>query len=159
MMSSDTSGTSEIDIFVTTTGDFMIITVNSMKKMKRMPLSEALVALTMRSNCLCFKIITMAFMKRMKSNAIVGSTGRPDNEIKLVELEDFPNIKVGTSSPELPGLSSLILMASSCLQLDACVSGQRDLHLCYDNRQLQDHHCGVDEEDEEQCHCRKHLPL
>ena len=53
-----------------------------------------------------FKIITVESTKRMKSNAIVGSIGRFDNEIELVERHD--------------------------------------------------QHYGIHEEDEEQCHCRKH---
>ena len=57
----------EIDIFVPTSGDFKIITVES--------------------------------VKMMKSNAIVGSIWRFDNEAELCELEGFPVIKVENIKP------------------------------------------------------------
>ena len=46
-----------------------------------------------------FKIIIAESMKKMKSNAIVESIGRFDNEVELGELEGFPVIKVENIKP------------------------------------------------------------
>merc|ERR1711920_334404 len=40
-----------------------------------------------------FNIITLAHMKKMKNNAIVGNIGHFDNEIDMAGLEGFPGIK------------------------------------------------------------------
>ena len=56
----------EIDIFVTTAGNF--------------------------------KIIRLDHMQKMRNNAIVGNTGHLDKDIQMAELEEFPGIKVETSS-------------------------------------------------------------
>merc|ERR1712165_527583 len=45
-----------------------------------------------------FNIITLEHMKKMKNNAIVGNIGHFDNEIAMEDLEQFPGIKVKTSS-------------------------------------------------------------
>ena len=45
------------------------------------------------------KIITMESRKIMKSNAIVESIGRFDNEVELGELEGYPAIKVENIKP------------------------------------------------------------
>merc|ERR1712157_521797 len=41
-----------------------------------------------------YDIITLAHMKKMKNNAIVGNIGHFDNEIDMAGVENFPGIKV-----------------------------------------------------------------
>merc|ERR1711957_1016290 len=46
-----------------------------------------------------FNIITLAHMKKMKNNAIVGNIGHFDNEIDMAGLEGFAGIKVEYQAP------------------------------------------------------------
>merc|ERR1711865_456061 len=48
-----------------------------------------------------FDIITLAHMKNMKNNAIVGNIGHFDNEIDMAGLEGFPGIKVENVKPQV----------------------------------------------------------
>ena len=57
-----------------------------------------------------FKIITLEHMQKMRSNAIVANIGHLDYEIQLADLEEFPGIKVETSSRKLIILFSHLVM-------------------------------------------------
>merc|ERR1712226_1269040 len=48
-----------------------------------------------------FDIITLAHMKKMKNNAIVGNIGHFDNEIDMAGVEGFPGIKVENIKPQV----------------------------------------------------------
>merc|ERR1739838_8950 len=86
----------EIDIFVTTTGNF--------------------------------NIITLADMKKMKNNAIVGNIGHFDNEIDMAGLEGMAGIKVENIKPQVdrfvfPNGSGIIVLASGRLLNLGCATG------------------------------------
>merc|ERR1711967_194904 len=86
----------EIDIFVSTTGNF--------------------------------DIITLAHMKKMKNNAIVGNIGHFDNEIDMAGLEGFPGIKVENVKPQVdrfvfPDGHGVIILASGRLLNLGCATG------------------------------------
>merc|ERR1711943_86141 len=86
----------EIDIFVTTTGNF--------------------------------NIITLADMKKMKNNAIVGNIGHFDNEIDMAGLEGTKGIKIENIKPqvdrfEFPDGHGIIVLASGRLLNLGCATG------------------------------------
>merc|ERR1712072_773054 len=86
----------EIDIFVSTTGNF--------------------------------NIITLAHMKKMKNNAIVGNIGHSDNEIDMAGLEGFPGIKVENVKPQVdrfvfPDGHGVIVLSSGRLCNLGCATG------------------------------------
>merc|ERR1711990_1377165 len=86
----------EIDIFVTTTGNF--------------------------------NIITLADMKKMKNNAIVGNIGHFDNEIDMEGLEKTEGIKVENIKPQVdrfvfPDGHGVIVLASGRLLNLGCATG------------------------------------
>jgi adenosylhomocysteinase len=86
----------EIDIFVTTTGNF--------------------------------DIITLANMKKMKNNAIVGNIGHFDNEIDMAGLEGMEGIKVEYIKPQVdrfvfPDGHGIIVLASGRLLNLGCATG------------------------------------
>merc|ERR1712113_1212837 len=87
----------EIDIFTTTTGNF--------------------------------NIITLAHMKKMKNNAIVGNIGHFDNEIDMAGLEGFPGIKVENIKPQVdrfvfPDGHGVIVLAAGRLLNLGCATGR-----------------------------------
>merc|ERR1711990_546438 len=86
----------EIDIFVTTTGNF--------------------------------NIITLADMKKMKNNAIVGNIGHFDNEIDMAGLEGTEGIKVENVKPQVdrfvfPDSHGVIVLAAGRLLNLGCATG------------------------------------
>merc|ERR1712014_400356 len=86
----------EIDIFVTTTGNF--------------------------------NIITLADMKKMKNNAIVGNIGHFDNEIDMAGLEGAEGIKIENIKPQVdrfvfPNGNGIIVLASGRLLNLGCATG------------------------------------
>jgi len=86
----------EIDIFVTTTGNF--------------------------------NIITLADMKKMKNNAIVGNIGHFDNEIDMAGLEGSEGIKIENIKPQVdrfvfPNGNGIIVLASGRLLNLGCATG------------------------------------
>merc|ERR1712190_138909 len=75
-----------------------------------------------------FKIITLAHMKAMKNNAIVGNIGHFDNEIDMAGLEGFPGIKVENIKPQVdrfvfPDGHGVIVLASGRLVNLGCATG------------------------------------
>merc|ERR1712113_119582 len=77
-------------------------------------------------------IITLAHMKAMKNNAIVGNIGHFDNEIDMAGLEKCQELKSKTSSRRWIALSFQMDMASLCLHLggsSTSVARQVILHL------------------------------
>merc|ERR1712061_711425 len=75
-----------------------------------------------------FDIITLAHMKKMKNNAIVGNIGHFDNEIGMAGLEGFPGIKVENIKPQVdrfvfPDGHGVIVLASGRLLNLGCATG------------------------------------
>merc|ERR1712178_269440 len=75
-----------------------------------------------------FDIITLAHMKKMKNNAIVGNIGHFDNEIDMAGVENFPGIKVENIKPQvdrfvLPDGHGVIVLASGRLLNLGCATG------------------------------------
>merc|ERR1712127_981045 len=75
-----------------------------------------------------FNIITLAHMKKMKNNAIVGNIGHFDNEIDMAGLEGFAGIKVENIKPQVdrfvfPDGHGVIILASGRLLNLGCATG------------------------------------
>jgi len=75
-----------------------------------------------------FDIITLAHMKKMKNNAIVGNIGHFDNEIDMAGLEGFAGIKVQNIKPqvdrfEFPDGHGVIVLAAGRLLNLGCATG------------------------------------
>jgi len=75
-----------------------------------------------------FDIITLAHMKKMKNNAIVGNIGHFDNEIDMAGLEGFKGIKVENIKPQVdrfvfPDGHGVIVLASGRLLNLGCATG------------------------------------
>merc|ERR1712111_64724 len=75
-----------------------------------------------------YDIITLAHMKKMKNNAIVGNIGHFDNEIDMAGLEGFPGIKVENIKPQVdrfvfPDGHGVIVLASGRLLNLGCATG------------------------------------
>ena len=75
-----------------------------------------------------FDIITLAHMKKMKNDAIVGNIGHFDNEIDMAGLEGFPGIKVENIKPQVdrfvfPDGHGVIVLASGRLLNLGCATG------------------------------------
>jgi len=75
-----------------------------------------------------FDIITLAHMKAMKNNAIVGNIGHFDNEIDMAGLEGFPGIKVENIKPQVdrfvfPDGHGVIVLAAGRLLNLGCATG------------------------------------
>jgi adenosylhomocysteinase len=75
-----------------------------------------------------FDIITLAHMKKMKNNAIVGNIGHFDNEIDMDGLENFKGIKVENIKPQVdrfvfPDGHGVIVLASGRLLNLGCATG------------------------------------
>jgi len=75
-----------------------------------------------------FDIITLAHMKNMKNNAIVGNIGHFDNEIDMAGLEGFPGIKVENIKPQVdrfvfPDGHGVIILAAGRLMNLGCATG------------------------------------
>merc|ERR1711920_20387 len=76
-----------------------------------------------------FDIITLAHMKAMKNNAIVGNIGHFDNEIDMAGLEGFPGIKVENIKPQVdrfvfPDGHGVIVLAAGRLLNLGCATGR-----------------------------------
>merc|ERR1712021_123724 len=75
-----------------------------------------------------FDIITLAHMKKMKNNAIVGNIGHFDNEIDMNGLENMKGIKVENIKPQVdrfvfPDGNGVIVLASGRLVNLGCATG------------------------------------
>merc|ERR1712036_154599 len=75
-----------------------------------------------------YNIITLAHMKCMKNNAVVGNIGHFDNEIEMAELESCPGIKVENIKPQVdrfvfPDGHGVIVLASGRLLNLGCATG------------------------------------
>merc|ERR1712118_278496 len=75
-----------------------------------------------------FDIITLAHMKKMKNNAIVGNIGHFDNEIDMAGLENTEGIKVENIKPQVdrfvfPDGHGVIMLASGRLLNLGCATG------------------------------------
>jgi len=75
-----------------------------------------------------FDIITLAHMKKMKNNAIIGNIGHFDNEIDMDGLENFKGIKVENIKPQVdrfvfPDGHGVIVLASGRLLNLGCATG------------------------------------
>merc|ERR1712003_116352 len=75
-----------------------------------------------------YDIITLAHMKKMKNNAIVGNIGHFDNEIDMAGIENFPGIKVENIKPQVdrfvfPDGHGVIVLASGRLLNLGCATG------------------------------------
>jgi adenosylhomocysteinase len=75
-----------------------------------------------------FNIITLAHMKKMKNNAIVGNIGHFDNEIDMAGLENTEGIKVENIKPQVdrfvfPDGHGVIVLASGRLLNLGCATG------------------------------------
>merc|ERR1712238_150396 len=75
-----------------------------------------------------FDIITLAYMKKMKNNAIVGNIGHFDNEIDMNGLENMKGIKVENIKPQVdrfvfPDGHGVIVLASGRLVNLGCATG------------------------------------
>merc|ERR1712161_165151 len=75
-----------------------------------------------------FDIITLAHMKKMKNNAIVGNIGHFDNEIDMAGVEGFPGIVVENIKPQVdrfvfPDGHGVIILASGRLLNLGCATG------------------------------------
>merc|ERR1712045_573210 len=75
-----------------------------------------------------FDIITLAHMKKMKNNAIVGNIGHFDNEIDMSGLEGFPGIVVENIKPQVdrfvfPDGHGVIVLAAGRLLNLGCATG------------------------------------
>merc|ERR1712086_116993 len=75
-----------------------------------------------------FDIITLAHMKKMKNNAIVGNIGHFDNEIDMNGLENMKGIKVENIKPQVdrfvfPDRHGVIVLAAGRLLNLGCATG------------------------------------
>merc|ERR1712160_25133 len=75
-----------------------------------------------------YDIVTLAHMKLMKNNAIVGNIGHFDNEIDMAGLEGFPGIVVENIKPQVdrfvfPDGHGVIVLASGRLLNLGCATG------------------------------------
>merc|ERR1712232_1354824 len=75
-----------------------------------------------------FDIITLAHMKKMKNNAIIGNIGHFDNEIDMDGLEKMEGIKVENIKPQVdrfvfPDGHGVIVLASGRLVNLGCATG------------------------------------
>jgi len=75
-----------------------------------------------------FDIITLAHMKKMKNNAIVGNIGHFDNEIDMAGIEGFEGIVVENIKPQVdrfvfPDGHGVIILASGRLLNLGCATG------------------------------------
>merc|ERR1719183_2403180 len=75
-----------------------------------------------------FNIVTLAHMKKMKNNAIVGNIGHFDNEIDMAGLEGFEGIKCENIKPqvdrwEFPDGHGIIVLAAGRLLNLGCATG------------------------------------
>merc|ERR1712061_4223 len=75
-----------------------------------------------------YDIVTLAHMKQMKNNAIVGNIGHFDNEIDMAGLEGFPGIKVENIKPQVdrfvfPDGHGVIVLAAGRLMNLGCATG------------------------------------
>jgi len=75
-----------------------------------------------------YDIVTLAHMKNMKNNAIVGNIGHFDNEIDMAGLEGFPGIVVENIKPQVdrfvfPDGHGVIVLASGRLLNLGCATG------------------------------------
>merc|ERR1712146_251742 len=75
-----------------------------------------------------FNIITLAHMKKMKNNAIVGNIGHFDNEIDMAGLEGTEGIKVENVKPQVdryvfPNGNGVIVLAAGRLLNLGCATG------------------------------------
>jgi len=75
-----------------------------------------------------FNIITLAHMKKMKNNAIVGNIGHFDNEIDMAGLEGLEGMKVENIKPQVdrfvfPDGHGVIVLASGRLLNLGCATG------------------------------------
>merc|ERR1712151_591808 len=75
-----------------------------------------------------FNIITLAHMKKMKNNAIVGNIGHFDNEIEMDNLEKCEGIKVENIKQQVdrfvfPDGHGIIVLASGRLLNLGCATG------------------------------------
>merc|ERR1712021_114172 len=75
-----------------------------------------------------FDIITLAHMKKMKNNAIVGNIGHFDNEIDMEGLENYPGIQREEIKPQVdryqfPDGHGIIVLAQGRLLNLGCATG------------------------------------
>merc|ERR1719230_888988 len=75
-----------------------------------------------------FNIITLAHMKKMKNNAIVGNIGHFDNEIDMAGVENFPGVKRLNIKPQVdkyifPNGNGVIILAEGRLLNLGCATG------------------------------------
>merc|ERR1711957_402962 len=75
-----------------------------------------------------YDIVTLAHMKLMKNNAIVGNIGHFDNEIDMAGIEGFEVIVVENIKPQVdrfvfPDGHSVIILASGRLLNLGCATG------------------------------------
>jgi adenosylhomocysteinase len=75
-----------------------------------------------------FNIVTLAHMKKMKNNAIVGNIGHFDNEIDMAGLEGFEGIKCENIKPQVdryvfPDGHGVIILAAGRLLNLGCATG------------------------------------
>merc|ERR1711868_237735 len=75
-----------------------------------------------------FNIITLAHMKKMKNNAIVGNIGHFDNEIDMAGLESCEGVKCENIKPQVdrfvfPDGHGVILLAAGRLLNLGCATG------------------------------------
>jgi len=75
-----------------------------------------------------YDIVTLAHMKNMKNNAIVGNIGHFDNEIDMAGLEGFPGIKCENIKPQVdrfvfPDGHGVIVLAAGRLLNLGCATG------------------------------------
>merc|ERR1711977_588690 len=75
-----------------------------------------------------FNIITLAHMKKMKNNAIIGNIGHFDNEIDMAGLEGMDGMKVENIKPQVdrfvfPDGHGVIVLASGRLLNLGCATG------------------------------------
>jgi len=75
-----------------------------------------------------YDIVTLAHMKQMKNNAIVGNIGHFDNEIDMAGLEGFPGIKCENIKPQVdrfvfPDGHGVIVLAAGRLLNLGCATG------------------------------------
>merc|ERR1719223_1391187 len=79
-----------------------------------------------------FDIITLAHMKKMNNNAIVGNIGHFDNEIDMAGLEGMAGVKMETIKPQVdrfvfPDGHGVIVLASGRLLNLGCATGHPSL--------------------------------
>jgi len=75
-----------------------------------------------------YDIVTLAHMKQMKNNAIIGNIGHFDNEIDMAGLEGFPGIKCENIKPQVdrfvfPDGHGVIVLAAGRLLNLGCATG------------------------------------